>query len=207
MTSEYTSLSASLDGEEADTTFAASFDGTAALKAPLAKGTKTVLAFRRPTYADGAAMWELTKSTGVLDLNSSYAYLMMAKWYADTCIIAEEMGPEGTRLVGFVIGFVPPRQPDTIFVWQVGVDGSQQGKGLGKKLLRHFVDGAPTGVRYLEATVTPSNAPSENLFRSFGRMTDAPVQVKDCFPANAFPGEGHEPERLFRIGPVARSAV
>lgn len=204
MTSEYTSLSASLDGEETDTPFAAAFDGTAALKTPLAKGTKTVLAFRRPTYADGAAMWELTKGTGVLDLNSSYAYLMMAKWYADTCVVAEEIGPEGTRLAGFVIGFVPPRQPDTIFVWQVGVDGSQQGKGLGKKLLRHFVDGAPADVRYLEATVTPSNAPSENLFRGFGRVTGADVEVRDCFPAHAFPGEGHEPERLFRIGPLKR---
>lgn len=206
MTSEFTSLTAaSLDGEDADTTFAGSFDGSA-LKTPLAKGTKTVLTFRRPTYADGAAMWDLTKSTGVLDLNSSYAYLMMAKWYADTCVVAEEIGPQGSRVVGFVIGFVPPRQPDSIFVWQVGVDGSQQGKGLGKKLLRHFVNGAPRDVKYLEATVTPSNAPSENLFRSFGRMSGAEVTVDKCFPAHAFPGEGHEPEHLFRIGPLARGA-
>jgi diaminobutyrate acetyltransferase len=205
MTSEFTSPAPSPEGEDDDTRFAASFDGMAALKTTAAPAARTELAFRRPTYADGKAMWELTRDTGVLDLNSSYAYLMMAKWYADSCVVAEEIGRAGRRMVGFVIGFVPPRQPDTIFVWQVGVCATQRGRGMGKKLLRHFVDGAPREVRYLEATVTPSNRPSEQLFRSFAQASGTQVRVEECFPAHAFPGEGHEPERLFRIGPLLRA--
>lgn len=147
-------------------------------------------------------MWTLTKDTGVLDLNSPYAYLMMGEWFPDTCVVAEENG----RLAGFVIGFVSSVQPDAIFVWQVGVDGSMRGRGLGKKLLDAFFDGAPEGVRYLEATVTPSNAPSEALFRSWAKSRGVAVEISEKFAADAFPTAGHEAERLFRIGPVDRAS-
>ncbi|MGC2857167.1 diaminobutyrate--2-oxoglutarate transaminase [Novispirillum sp. DQ9] len=170
------------------------------------------LTFRRPTHRDGAAMWRLVKASGALDENSAYAYLMMGEWFADTCVVAEERLPGGDRrLAGFVMGFVPPNQPDTAFVWQVGVDPRQRGRGLGTRLIRQFIDRAPAGVCFLEATVTPSNAASEALFRASARTFGAGIQVRDLFAAAAFPpeactGAGHEPERLFRIGPIDATA-
>lgn len=166
-----------------------------------------LLTFRQPTHRDGAAMWRLVKASGALDENSAYAYLMMGEWFSDTCVVAEEHHHDGSRrVVGFVIGFVPPNQPDTAFVWQVGVDRNQRGRGLGKRLIEQFIDRAPAGVRFLEATVTPSNAASEALFRASARVFGAKMQVLDLFSADSFPGEGHEAERLFRIGPIDAKA-
>lgn len=165
------------------------------------------LTFRRPTHRDGAAMWRLVKDSGALDENSAYAYLMMGEWFTGTCVLAEEHLHGGARrLAGFVMGFVPPTQPDTIFVWQVGVDHRQRGRGLGKLLIKQFVEWAPPGVNFLEATVTPSNAASEALFKAAARTFGTAVRVTDLFAADAFPGEGHEPERRFRIGPIDATA-
>src|SRR5690606_29515259 len=75
------------------------------------------LSFRAARPTDGAAIWQLVKATGKLELNSAYFYLVFATDFGDTCLVAEQNG----RLVGAVIGYHPPRQPDAAFVWQVGV--------------------------------------------------------------------------------------
>ncbi|HEV7370915.1 MAG TPA: diaminobutyrate acetyltransferase [Arenibaculum sp.] len=156
------------------------------------------LSLRNATFGDGADIWRLVGETGVLDLNSPYAYLMMGNWFADTSVVAAADG----RLAGFVMGFSPPRQADTVFVWQVGVAAAMRGRGLGRRMLDALVRRSPGAIRYLEATVTPSNEASEALFRGFARSRAARCAVSDLFPSHAFPTGGHEAERLFRIGPL-----
>ncbi|MFB4165826.1 diaminobutyrate acetyltransferase [Alteribacillus sp. JSM 102045] len=155
------------------------------------------LAFEKPTVEDGADMWELVKNS-TLDLNSSYKYIMMCEFFAKTCVVAKEKG----ELVGFVTAFIPPEKRDTVFVWQVGVDSSQRGKGLASRLLNELVERtACEDVKYLEATVTPSNEPSQALFKKLARTHNTNCEVSECFAEDLFPGEGHEAELTFRIGP------
>nr|WP_255679594.1 diaminobutyrate acetyltransferase [Brevibacillus humidisoli] len=153
---------------------------------------------RKPSEEDGAAMWKLVRDSGVLDQNSAYAYLMYCKFFADTCVIAEWED----EVVGFVTAFCPPTAPDTVFVWQIGVNKQQRGMGVGSKMLRELLQRESCKqVRYLEATVSPSNLPSASLFRKAARELGAPCEVTECFPADLFPGETHETELTFRIGP------
>jgi len=155
------------------------------------------ISMRRASVADGGELWELVRECGTLDLNSSYSYLLLADRFADTCIVAEMEG----EVVGFVTGFKPPRQPDTVFVWQIGVSPRARGRGLGKKLLNRLCSAkACSGVQYLETNVTPSNEASEALFRSFARANRCDVDVRAGYTDNLFP-DGKEQERLFRIGP------
>lgn len=154
--------------------------------------------FREPTVEDGAGMWGLVRDTGVLDLNSSYSYLILAEHFSDTCIVAER----GGAVVGFVTAYIPPKQPDTLFVWQVGVAEGERGNGLASRMLDELLQRpACAGVSYLDATVTPSNGPSSALFRSFARGRGTVCTVQEGFDEDLFPGTGHEPEMLFRIGP------
>lgn len=120
---------------------------------------------------------------------------MACKHFADTSVVALEDG----RLVGFVIAYRPPPGPEAVFVWQIGVDPSQQGQGLGARMLDEIV--SRPQARYLEATVTPSNERSVHLFRSFAKRHDAEIVEETCFPSSLFPG-AHEEEVLLRIGPV-----
>ncbi|HBQ24847.1 MAG TPA: diaminobutyrate acetyltransferase, partial [Syntrophomonas sp.] len=47
---------------------------------------------RFPSEEDGRGIWELVKSTRVLDLNSAYSYLLLSKYFSDTCVVAEVEG-------------------------------------------------------------------------------------------------------------------
>jgi len=157
---------------------------------------------RPATVEDGAAVWRLVADSGVLDVNSSYAYLLFLDHFGHTSVVAEAGEGDGAEIVGFVTGFRPPRRPEVVFVWQVAVAESMRGRGLARRLLDALVrlDGC-RGVRYLETTVTPSNAPSRALFRSFARGLAAEHEVSPYLGEELFPDGGHEAEELHRIGP------
>jgi len=160
-------------------------------------------ALRSPEPGDAAPIWHLARRSGALDDNSSYAYALLCTHFSDTCIVAEEHD----AIVGFVVGYRPPRAADTLFVWQVTVASSHRGRGLGRKMLSRLVArDALADVRFLEATVTPSNVASRRLFTAAARELDAPCDVQRFFGPDVFPETGHEPEDLFRIGPFTTAS-
>lgn len=156
--------------------------------------------FRPARHGDGAALWQLVKSAGTLELNSAYFYLLFASDFGDTCLIAETHD----RVVGAVIGYRPPSNPASAFVWQIGVAPDMQGQGLGKELLEHWIAlPGNTGARWMTATVAEDNDASAHLFRAFARDHDMECEDAPHFTAELFPHE-HPAERLFRIGPLDR---
>ncbi|WP_078393539.1 diaminobutyrate acetyltransferase [Shouchella patagoniensis] len=157
-----------------------------------------VLMLEKPTVEDGGAMWQLAEDSS-LDSNSSYKYIMMCEYFDETCIVAKEEND----VVGFITGFIPPKQPDTLFIWQVGVAESQRGKGLALDLLEKLLERSVCeNVNYVEATVTPSNIASQSLFKKLARSQGTAYSVSECFGKDLFPDENHEEEKTFRIGPL-----
>jgi len=166
----------------------------------ISKTTEKLL-FRTPTKEDGADVWKLIKKTGNLDLNSAYCYLMLCEFFADTCVVAER----NKQIVGFISSFIQPNANDTLFVWQVAVDPSQQGNGLGKALLRELLkQSSGKGIQYVEATISPSNLPSTSLFKGLARDLSTKYESSECFSPNLFPEPGHEAEITYRIGPFSK---
>ena len=162
--------------------------------------THRSLAFRLARTADGPTLWELARSNG-LDENSPYAYLLWAEYFSETTVVATERDDEP---IGFVTAFRRPDDPETVFVWQIGVDAAHRRRGIAGALLDQLVE--RTGATHLEATVTPSNTASETLFRRFGARHGAPVATDELFPEELFPA-GHEAELRFRIGPLRAPAA
>lgn len=155
---------------------------------------------RPPTVADAAGIHRLVEATGVLDVNSGYAYLAVCAHHAATSVVAEADG----RLAGFVTGYRIPDRPDTLFVWQVGVDAAARGQGLATRMLEWLLEA--TGAAWVETTITPSNEPSRRLFRRLAERRGAGCEVSEGFPVHLFPGPAHEPEELFRLGPFRSEA-
>jgi L-2,4-diaminobutyric acid acetyltransferase len=152
-----------------------------------------------PVVADGPELYRITRDSGVLDVNSSYVYLLWCRDFAQTSAVARVDG----AVVGFVTGFIRPDAPDTLVVWQVAVDASQRGGGVASKLLDHLLERVlPRGVRYLETTITPDNAASIKLFSALARRRDAELVRSELFTADLFP-DAHVGEDLYRIGPFA----
>lgn len=151
--------------------------------------------FIRPAIGDATSMWHVARAAG-LDQNSPYKYLVFARDFASTSLIARDAS--GT--VGFITGYLRPTAPDTLFVWQIGVLERARGQGVARAMLEHLF--RSTAACYLEATVTPNNDPSNALFVRFADRVQAPWQRQMLFPPEVFPGQ-HDPEVLIRIGPTA----
>ncbi|MEE1930596.1 diaminobutyrate acetyltransferase [Streptomyces sp. TRM 70351] len=154
-----------------------------------------------PRVDDGAAIWRIARDSQVLDLNSSYSYLLWCRDFAATSVVARD-GDGGP--VGFITGYIRPQAPRTLLVWQVAVDHGQRGRGLAGAMLDGLASrvAEELGADRVETTVTPDNAPSNRLFTSFAERHGAELKREVLFDGEAFPGDGHEPEVLYRIGPV-----
>jgi diaminobutyrate acetyltransferase len=143
-------------------------------------------------------MWRVARDSARLDVNSPYAYVLWCRDFADTSAVARE----GNEVVGFVTGYVRPRSPDTLMIWQVAVDRAHRGRGLAAALLDHVVHrAAGAGARCLETTITADNPASIGLFTALAARWGAGVTRSPIFLPGHFPGR-HPGEDLFRIGPL-----
>ncbi|MBB2891328.1 diaminobutyrate acetyltransferase [Flexivirga oryzae] len=154
------------------------------------------LVVRPPEPSDGAQMWALARDGGELDLNSSYAYLLMARDFATTCRIAMS----DNEIVGYVLGFRPPERPSHLFVWQVAVRGDQRGRGVARRMIGHLLE-TTESIDALEATVEETNSASRALFGSIARQHDAELTWSEGIPSAHFP-DGHAGEPMLRIAPL-----
>jgi L-2,4-diaminobutyric acid acetyltransferase len=160
--------------------------------------TEKTAHIRTPDVRDGARIHEFVRQCPPLECNSAYAYLLIARHFNGTSAIAED--PEG--MIGFVAGYRLPDPSDVLFIWQVGVSPRARGSGLARRMLEYIVSRpSATPLRYLEATVAPSNESSRRLFRRFAAGLGAPCEEIPFFEPEHFGGGNHEAEALFRIGP------
>ncbi|WP_402466914.1 diaminobutyrate acetyltransferase [Isoptericola aurantiacus] len=156
------------------------------------------LTIRPPTLADGGEMWRVARDSGSLDLNSSYSYLLLADHFSDTCRIALL----GDDVVGFVTGYLLPRDPSRYFLWQVAVDERARGHRVAGRLVDSVLDEVP-GVESLATTVTADNASSRRVFQRLADDRGATLTERSGFEAHHFP-DGHEAEPLLVIDGLGR---
>ncbi|PZT69805.1 diaminobutyrate acetyltransferase [Streptomyces sp. SW4] len=158
----------------------------------------------RPRVADGAALWRIARDSKVLDLNSSYSYLLWCRDFAATSAVVRD---EGREPVGFITGYVRPDRPDTLLVWQVAVDETHRGRGLAASLLDGLVAriAADRRLTHVETTITPGNTASERLFTAFAERHGARLEREVLFDTGVFPDGPHDPEVLYRIGPLTET--
>lgn len=163
----------------------------------------SAITFRKPEKGDGYRLHQLVAQCPPLDANSVYCNLLQCTHFADTGVAAELDGD----LVGFISGYIPPQQSDSVFVWQVAVHEKGRGQGLAKKMLKEIVNReACRDVRYMETTITEDNDASWALFRSFARDMGAELSYHEHFEKEQHFGGEHDSEFLLRIGPFTRSA-
>lgn len=156
-----------------------------------------------PDLLHGPQLWQLARESKILDVNSSYAYLMWCRDFAATSAVALE----GDDVVGFVTGYLRPKAPDTLMIWQVAVDASQRGRRLAARMLHDILDRAAP--RWMHTTITPSNDASIRLFSGVARDRGTDIERRDQFDPELLPGDeasdggAHEPEDLYVIGPMS----
>lgn len=153
------------------------------------------LVLRQPGAADGGALWALVRECGTLSVNSCYAYVLMADHFGPACALAER----GGRPVGAIVGFRPPAEPQTLFVWQIGVHPDARGLGVAQRMLDAIFDRPDNAdLTGLLTTVAPDNQASERVFRSFAQRHQCSIAEVGGYRPELFP-DANGAERLFRV--------
>lgn len=175
---------------------------TAAQKDLVRAAPSEFLEIDTPRVEDGAAIWRIARDSEVLDLNSSYSYLLWCRDFAATSVVTR--GAEGEP-IAFVTGYIRPERPEALVVWQVAVDQEHRGRGLAGVLLDALTAkvAGSRGVREIETTVTPDNTASDRLFTSYAQRHGAQLEREVLFDAGLFPEGAHQPEVLYRISPLS----
>nr|VFJ93224.1 MAG: diaminobutyrate acetyltransferase [Candidatus Kentron sp. LFY]VFJ95676.1 MAG: diaminobutyrate acetyltransferase [Candidatus Kentron sp. LFY] len=160
----------------------------------------TTITFRSPRITDGAAIWRLVREIEAFDLNSPYAYFVFGEHFAGTCVVAVR----NDAIVGFVLAYIPPIFPDSLFVWQVGTAKTTRRQGLALQMILTIL--RRRSCRHIESlrtTVTPSNRPSRALFTAVARLVGGKLEEQsEYLRAEWFPEHNHEAESLFVISPI-----
>lgn len=153
--------------------------------------------YRAPTVADGTRLWEIASDSQVLDVNSSYSYVLWCHDFAETSIVAEVDG----RAIGFVTGYRRQTDPSTLMVWQVAVDDEHRGHGIAAGMLHKLFDRLNgRGVVAMHTTISPDNVASQRLFASVADARGLRFERRDLFAADDFP-DAHQPEDLYLLEP------
>lgn len=165
----------------------------------LAQADAAPITLRAPTAEDGAAVYELIAQCPPLDTNSMYCNLLQSSHFSDTSVAAEL----DEDIVGFISGYVLPKQPDTLFIWQVAVGEKARGQGLASRMLRDILQRpACRQVKYIETTITPDNRASWALFESLANKLSAQLNHSVMFDRQQHFAGQHETEMLVKIGPI-----
>lgn len=162
------------------------------------------LTIRNPEPTDAMSVHNLIRASVFLDDNSPYLYLLVCSHFAKTSAIAERKG----ETVGVITAYIPPEQPDTLFVWQVAVDPMMRRQGLARTMLKSMLLGAACkDVRFIDTTVTADNAASRQLFTSFANKLGCPINESLMFDRQKHFLNLHDSEHLLRIGPFSTAQL
>ena len=107
--------------------------------------------------------------------------------------------------VHFEAGYVPPDQPDTLFVWQICVGPEARGEGLARRLVGDVLTRpSAAGIRHIACTITEDNTASWALFGSIARALGAQMAQSEHFSKAVHFDGAHDSEFAVTIGPIQR---
>jgi L-2,4-diaminobutyric acid acetyltransferase len=156
-----------------------------------------------PRDTDGAAIHNLIRCSPFLDDNSLYCYLMVCSHFSETSVVARI----DNELAGVITAYIPPEQPDTLFVWQVAVAKTAQRRGLARSMLEHVLQrNTLQHIKWLETTVTLDNQASRGLFDSLAKRQQCDLQESIMFDRKEHFNNLHDSEYRLCIGPISRKS-
>jgi L-2,4-diaminobutyric acid acetyltransferase len=156
------------------------------------------LIFSEPTGQDGPAVTQLIQDSPPLDTNSAYCNLLQCTHFAKTCIVAKR----DSTIVGWISAYIPPDEPNQIFIWQVAVHDSMRGKGLAKQMLNQLLARPNINhVQHLCTTITKDNIASWSLFKSIAKSLDIALNAEPHFDKEAHFNGAHDTEWMVTLGP------
>jgi|TARA_B110000503_G_scaffold52015_1_gene83736 L-2,4-diaminobutyric acid acetyltransferase len=154
----------------------------------------TAIKITHPNKKNGLAIARLVERCPPLDLNSTYHYFIQSHYFSKTSAVAFD----NNEVIAFASGFILPENNNSLFIWQVAIDESYRGQGLGIELI-NFILEQNHSVNTIETTVTKSNSSSRRMFEKISQKYESTVSEKVLFDGERDFSNEHESEILITI--------
>jgi len=153
------------------------------------------IVYRSPNRQHAVALTNLVTHIKTLDTNSGYLYALLCTHFANYCVIALRQD----ALVGFVTSYPLPDEPNTLFVWQIGVAPNARTLGIARGLL-NTLQARPwfSRITQVQCTIDPLNPASRALFSRWAQDLSGTLTEQSFFSATEL-GIAHAPEPLISI--------
>lgn len=153
---------------------------------------------RSPAPEDAVAIYELLQPyKPYVGTSPLYTYLLICEHFSETSLVVED---EARQIIAFTSAFIPPRQPNTLFLWEIAVKEGFHGNNLYIRMVREIC--SKVSPAYVEATVNPSNDSSIRRLQKLSDIFGSECRQSTLFPSEYFGAVEHEDEDLYRIGPI-----
>ncbi len=157
------------------------------------------MTLRPPVTHDAKIIWELARNSEIVDSNPAYFYLLWCHEFANTSIVATV----DDQVMAFLLGYLRQDLPDTLVVWQAGVDPAYRVFGLRLCMLNEVIDrNVDRGVNFFETTAGLDDKAIIRVVERFACQRAARVVKQILFGADQFPDE-HATEMLYSVGPFS----
>jgi L-2,4-diaminobutyric acid acetyltransferase len=104
------------------------------------------------------------------------------------------------EIIGFLIGYLKPNDPNCLFLWQGFVLEKFRKKSITSTMVKKLLNSEISQVvKSVEATICPSNIPSIKLIESITKEKKGRLKTTEFISAENFKGTSHEQELLYRI--------
>ncbi|NLO17417.1 MAG: diaminobutyrate acetyltransferase [Arcobacter butzleri] len=157
----------------------------------------------KPARSDVKGIYKLIQESKPLDLNSEYLYLLQSTYFSDTCIVAKLKD----QIIGFVSGFISPKDKNIFFVWQVAVSKEHRGKGIAFLMLKElFNKESLKDIKTIHTTISPSNQQSQRVFEKFAALFEFDKEISIFATKDDF-SNSHEDELLYMMKPKINKGI
>ena len=149
-----------------------------------------------PVPQDGALVASLARTDRQEIVGELMGDLALFDDFRLNSIVAELNG----ELVGAVLAYVPPFDPETLFILQVVVAEGEEDKGLGSLMLGQVMRGeACAGVSRVQTTIRSDDEMVWSLFRRFARWQRSRMEIEPFITQALTPHRRHENDNLVTI--------
>jgi L-2,4-diaminobutyric acid acetyltransferase len=161
----------------------------------------SALIYEPPKPHHASQIDELAKTVPNIDANTNYFYHLWCRDFADTSIVSLH----GAHVVSFIIGFVRPVRPDTLFIWQQVNNPAYKVVRLGQFTIDALMRlPGLAHVQYMESTITARNAAIKRVLARFAADRSAPMRRQPLFENGVNGFADHDNEYLYTIGPFGK---
>lgn len=151
---------------------------------------------RPPLPEDGAAVSSLARTADQEAIGDLLGELAVFDDYKEFSVIAELDGD----LVGAILAYLLPYDPETLFIWQVSVSESEADKGLASLMLGQVMRReACIEVTRVQTVITSNDERTWALFRRFARWQRSRMDIQPFFTQALTPYRRHENSNLVTI--------